>query len=156
MIIHEQVPLAPLTTLGVGGPARYFAEADSESDVREALQFAESHHVPHFVLGGGSNLLVSDRGFDGLVLKIALRGIEQVANEDDRVVFSVAAGENWDDFVARAVEEDLGGVECLSGIPRLRRRNSSPECRRLRPGSIGDDSRGHGARSSISGSQYLY
>ena len=117
MNIREQVPLAPLTTLGVGGPSRYFAEADSESDVRVALQFAESHHVPHFVLGGGSNLLVSDRGFDGLVLKIALRGIEQVANEGDRVVFNVAAGEDWDDFVALAVEEDLAGIECLSGIP---------------------------------------
>ena len=75
MIIREQVPLAPLTTLGVGGPARYFAEASTESEVREAVQHAQSLNLPLFVLGGGSNLLVSDRGFDGLVLKISLRGI---------------------------------------------------------------------------------
>src|SRR5664279_4740597 len=105
MLILERVPLAPLTTLGVGGPARYFAEACSESDVREAVEYAQSRAIPLFVLGGGSNLLVSDRGFDGLVLKIDLRGIEQAAGTDGTVIFSVAAGEPWDDFVARAVDE---------------------------------------------------
>ncbi len=117
MIIREQVQLAPLTTLGVGGPARYFAEARTESDVVEALQYAQSHDVRLFVLGGGSNLLVSDNGFDGLVLKISSRGIQRSAGEADTVEFSVAAGEEWDDFVALAVEEDCAGIECLSGIP---------------------------------------
>jgi UDP-N-acetylmuramate dehydrogenase len=117
MIIREQVPLAPLTTLGVGGPARYFAEARTDSDVREAVQHAQSLNIPLFVLGGGSNLLVSDRGFDGLVLKIALRGIEQAAGPDGAVVFSVAAGEEWDDIVARTVADGCAGMECLSGIP---------------------------------------
>jgi UDP-N-acetylmuramate dehydrogenase len=116
MLIREQVPLAPLTTLGVGGPARYFAEAHSDSDVRETVQYAQSRGLPLFVLGGGSNLLVSDRGFDGFVLKIALRGIDRTAEGND-VTFSVASGEPWDDFVARAVEEDCAGIECLSGIP---------------------------------------
>jgi UDP-N-acetylmuramate dehydrogenase len=119
MILREQVPLAPLTTLGVGGPARYFAEAFTESDVREAVQHAKSLHVPLFVLGGGSNLLVADRGFDGLVLKIALRGIEQAPGDGESVVFDVAAGEEWDDVVARAVGEGCAGIECLSGIPGL-------------------------------------
>ena len=117
MMIREQVPLAPLTTLGVGGPARFFAEASTESDVREAIEQALSLNTPLFVLGGGSNLLVSDRGFDGLVLKIALRGIEQAPGDGDSIVFDVAAGEEWDDFVALAVEENCAGVECLSGIP---------------------------------------
>ncbi len=116
MIIREQVPLAPLTTLGVGGPARYFAEARSESDVREAVEFAQSRDLPLFVLGGGSNLLVADTGFDGLVLKIALRGIDRSA-ADNNVTFRVAAGEDWDSFVARAVEDNCAGVECLSGVP---------------------------------------
>ena len=116
MIIREQVPLAPLTTLGVGGPARYLAEASSEADVREALQFAQTRDVPVFVLGGGSNLLVSDKGFKGLVLKIALQGIERSDTGDD-VIFSAAAGEQWDAFVARAVDETCAGIECLSGIP---------------------------------------
>jgi UDP-N-acetylmuramate dehydrogenase len=117
MMIREKVPLAPLTTLGVGGPARYFAEARTESDVREAVEYAQSRVVPLFVLGGGSNLLVSDNGFDGLVLKIALPGIDRVGGEGDNVDFSVAAGDEWDGFVARAVEENCAGIECLSGIP---------------------------------------
>ena len=119
MILREQVPLAPLTTLGVGGPARYFAEAFTESDVREAVQHAKSLNAPLFVLGGGSNLLVADRGFNGLVLKIALRGIEQAPGDGESVVFDVAAGEEWDDVVARAVGEGCAGIECLSGIPGL-------------------------------------
>ena len=117
MIIREQVPLAPFTTLGVGGPAHYFAEARTEFDVREAVQHTRSLNLPLFVLGGGSNLLVSDRGFAGLVLKISLHGIQQAAGEGDTVVFSLAAGEVWDNFVARAVDENFSGIECLSGIP---------------------------------------
>ena len=117
MILREQVPLAPLTTLGVGGPARYFAEARTESDVREAVQHAKSLNAPLFVLGGGSNLLVADSGFDGLVLKIALRGIEQAPGDGESVIFDVAAGEEWDHFVASAVAENCAGIECLSGIP---------------------------------------
>ena len=116
MLVREQVPLAPLTTLGVGGPARYFAEAHAESDVREAVKFARSRDVPLFVLGGGSNLLVADTGFNGLVLKIAIRGIDRTATGND-VTFNVGAGEEWDSFVARAVEDNCAGVECLSGIP---------------------------------------
>jgi UDP-N-acetylmuramate dehydrogenase len=116
MNVQENVPLAPFTTLGVGGAARYFIEAGTESDVLEALQFARSRDLPLFVLGGGSNLLVADRGFNGLVLKIALRGIDVVSSGDD-VTFSVAAGEDWDGFVARAVSDNCSGIECLSGIP---------------------------------------
>jgi UDP-N-acetylmuramate dehydrogenase len=116
MIIREQVPLAPLTTLGVGGPARFFAEVQAESEVREAVEFARSRDLPLFVLGGGSNLLVADAGFDGLVLKIALRGIDRSAAGGD-VTFNAAAGEDWDSFVARAVDDNCAGIECLSGIP---------------------------------------
>jgi UDP-N-acetylmuramate dehydrogenase len=117
MIVREQVPLAPLTTLGVGGPARYLAEARTESDVREGVEYAQSYNLLLFVLGGGSNLLVSDNGFDGLVLKVSLRGIQQTDASGDHVTFSVAAGEQWDDFVAGAVDKNYAGVECLSGIP---------------------------------------
>ena len=116
MIIREHVPLAPLTTLGVGGPARFFVEAHTESDVREAVQFARDRELPLFVLGGGSNLLVADAGFDGVVLKIGLLGLERVDDGND-AIFTVAAGEDWDGFVARAVAEDCAGIECLSGIP---------------------------------------
>ena len=116
MKLQEQVALAPLTTLGVGGPARYFVEAESETDIREALQFANERGLPLFVLGGGSNLLVADTGFAGLVLKIRLRGVERVA-VGANVTYHVAAGEDWDAFVARAVEDNCAGIECMSGIP---------------------------------------
>jgi UDP-N-acetylmuramate dehydrogenase len=116
MILREHVPLAPLTTLGVGGPARYFAEARTDAEVREAVEFAQSRALPLFVLGGGSNVLVADGGFNGLVLKVDLRGIERAVVGDD-VTFRVAAGEDWDAFVAYTIEEDCAGLECLSGIP---------------------------------------
>ena len=75
MLIEENKPLAPFTTFGIGGPARWFAEAASEEDIAEAAAWARERGLALFVLGGGSNLLVSDAGFDGLVLRVALRGI---------------------------------------------------------------------------------
>ena len=117
MPIREQAPLSLLTTLGVGGPARYFLEAVSESDVLEGVEFARSKQLPLFILGGGSNLVVSDRGFDGVVLKIALRGVERTDSGGDDVAYRVSAGEEWDSLVARAVDADCAGIECLSGIP---------------------------------------
>lgn len=110
--IQENVPLAPFTTFKVGGPARYFIEAASEDELREAFRWAEQGGLRPFVLGGGSNLLVADEGFDGLVLRIVLRGVKQ---DGDR--FEVGAGEGWDEFVDRAVAANCAGVECLAGIP---------------------------------------
>jgi UDP-N-acetylmuramate dehydrogenase len=112
MTILEHVPLAPLTTMQVGGPARYLAEASTEDEVREAVRFARENAVPLFVLGGGSNLVVADSGWPGLVIKVAIGGITQ-----NGAVFDVGAGVNWDDFVAFAVGQNCAGVECLSGIP---------------------------------------
>jgi UDP-N-acetylmuramate dehydrogenase len=114
----ENVALAPLTTLGVGGPARFFAEAESEGDVHEAIAFAEERDLPLFVLGGGSNVVVADAGFDGLVLKIAIRGV-QSSDQREKRIFAAGAGEDWDALVACAVEQDCAGLECLSGIPGL-------------------------------------
>jgi UDP-N-acetylmuramate dehydrogenase len=116
MIVREHLPLAPLTTLGVGGPARFFVQAHAEADVREAVQFARDRGLSLFVLGGGSNLLVADAGFNGMVLKIALIGTKRV-DEGSYAIFTVAAGEDWDAFVARSVENNCAGIECLSGIP---------------------------------------
>jgi len=116
MQILENVPLAPMTTLKVGGPARFFVEAASVADIEAALHFARSNHLPVFVLGGGSNVVISDSGFAGLVLKISLTGIEERA-ENGHVIFEVGAGEVWDKFVGRAVVRNCAGIECLSGIP---------------------------------------
>jgi UDP-N-acetylmuramate dehydrogenase len=116
MEILEQVPLAPFTTFGIGGPAQWFIEARSEAEIAEAVDWARMRELPLFVLGGGSNLLVSDAGFAGLVLRVALAGIETEDGPDQRS-FRVAAGENWDAFVSRAVAENCAGIECLAGIP---------------------------------------
>ncbi len=116
MTVLENVCLAPLTTLKVGGPARYFTEPRSAAEVAEAVNFARSRDLPLFVLGGGSNLVVSDSGWPGLVVKLAVRGIEE-RSENGKTFFEVGAGEEWDKFVARAVARNCAGVECLSGIP---------------------------------------
>ena len=112
MIIQENIPLAPLTTLEVGGPARYFVDARTERDVIEAFQFGRSEDLSVFVLGGGSNVLISDEGYDGLVIRIAVLGVHS-----DTGVITAAAGENWDALVDHAVSDGLAGIECLSGIP---------------------------------------
>jgi UDP-N-acetylmuramate dehydrogenase len=112
--LQENLPLSEWTTFGIGGPARYFLNATSEQDVFDALDFAKAQHLPVFVLGGGSNLLVADRGFNGLVLRIGIKGMSW---HDSQAI--VAAGEDWDGVVAACVERKLGGVECLSGIPGL-------------------------------------
>jgi UDP-N-acetylmuramate dehydrogenase len=116
MQLRENVPLAPLTTLGVGGPARYFVAASTTDEVREAVAWSQQRVLPLFVLGGGSNLVVSDSGFPGLVLKIEIAGITESAL-DGRRIFDVGAGVDWDTFVACAVAADCAGIECLSGIP---------------------------------------
>ncbi len=117
MLIRENVPLAPFTTLGVGGPAHYLAEARSEAEVIEAVGFARARHLPLFVLGGGSNLVVADAGFFGLVLKIGIANVSRFTAPHGGVVFNAGAGMDWDTLVAQAVESDCAGLECLSGIP---------------------------------------
>ena len=116
MLIQEQVPLAPRTTIKVGGPARFFVEVQTAEDARAAVEYANSKSLALFILGGGSNLVVSDKGWPGLVLKLAITGIEQ-RSEEGRAIFEVGAGEEWDKFVAFAVGKNCAGVECLSGIP---------------------------------------
>jgi len=111
---HE--PLAPRTTLEIGGAAEYFAEARSVDEVREALRWAAEKSLPVSVLGGGSNVVVAGDGIRGLVLGIANRGID-IERKHNRRVLTAAAGEPWDDVVSSAVGEDLAGIECLSGIP---------------------------------------
>ena len=111
--------MAPFTTLGVGGSARLFTIVRSEAELVEALNTAATMQAEIFVLGGGSNILVSDKGFDGLVVKIDLRGITETQLNDRETIVEAKAGENWDDLVKYSVENDLAGVECLGGIPGL-------------------------------------
>jgi len=104
--------------MGVGGPARFFVDAEDEATVADAWTWAQSRGVALRVLGGGSNLVVGDAGVDGLVVRVGLRGIE-TADQGDDVVVSAGAGEPWDALVAVSVECGWAGLECLSGIPGL-------------------------------------
>ncbi len=118
MLLQENVSLAPLTTFSIGGPARFLVEAKSRAEVEEAVALAQQRDLPLFILGGGSNLLISDSGWPGLVLKIGITGIERRSGTDEgRVLFDVGAGESWERFVSHAVMAECAGVECLSGIP---------------------------------------
>ncbi len=112
MKILENIALAPLTTLGIGGPARWFVEAASEAEIAEACAWARERGVPLFVLGGGSNVLVADAGFDGLALHIALPGVKLEGE-----LLRAAAGTRWDDCVDQALAANCAGLECLAGIP---------------------------------------
>lgn len=117
--VQENISLAPFTTLKIGGKARLFVKAESEEQVVSAVKFATENDFELFVLGGGSNVLISDKGFDGLVLQIALKGIEFGAEKDGIVKVTARSGEDWDEFVKICVEKNLQGLECLSGIPGL-------------------------------------
>ena len=111
--LQEQVALAPFTTLGIGGPARWFARA---THVDHLLTASRSESEPLFVLGGGSNLVISDEGFNGLVLQIGMCGV-QTARDGEDVIVTAGAGESWDSLVEFAAKQALAGIECLSGIP---------------------------------------
>lgn len=114
MNIHilEQIPLAPFTTMRVGGNARYFVRVEDIGDLKEAVLFAQTQSLPFFILGGGSNTLVSGNGFLGLVIKIEFKG---VTYENNRV--TAGAGEVWDEVVRGAVQRNLWGIENLSLVP---------------------------------------
>src|SRR5689334_9156785 len=100
----------------IAGTARYFTQVLSINHVRKALQFAHERKLRYFVLGGGSNVLISDTGFDGLIIHIGICGKQVVSQSEDHVEFEVGAGENWDDFVAFTVDKGLYGIENLSHI----------------------------------------
>jgi len=113
-----QVPLAGYTTLRLGGPARRFAEAGDDVELVAQVWAADERGEPLLVLGGGSNLVVADEGFPGTVVRVTTHGISHVP-DGDRVLLTVAAGEDWDTVVAGTVADGLAGLECLSGIPGL-------------------------------------
>jgi UDP-N-acetylmuramate dehydrogenase len=118
---QEMVPLAPFTTLELGGPASQFLQVSSVGEATEVVQWwralPNSERPALLPLGGGSNLLISDHGYSGLVVKMENREFQVLETSPDKIVVRVGAGTNWDDFVARCTENGWAGVECLSGIP---------------------------------------
>jgi UDP-N-acetylmuramate dehydrogenase len=115
--IEENIPLAPFTTLRIGGPARYLAAIHDEMELLEAVEFAHGKALPVFVLGGGSNLVVADGGFHGVVLRMANWSPAAVEDDGVTVTYTVAAATDWDAFVFEVCMRGLSGVECLAGIP---------------------------------------
>ena len=115
--IQQNIPLAPYTTLQIGGPARYFAQVYTEPELVEAVGFARERNLPIFVLGGGSNLLVSDSGFPGLVIHLAIHKPLASTDRDGFLYEAVPAGIEWNDFVLSVCEQGISGIECLAGIP---------------------------------------
>ena len=117
MKIEENILLREFTTFRTGGAARYFCRAKSAADLSDAIAFAKEKSIPFFVLGGGSNLLVSDSGFSGLVIKMEISGMNFRENADGSWQAEAGAGENWDGLVTECVRRGLSGVENLSWIP---------------------------------------
>lgn len=115
--MQKDVPLAQYTTIEIGGPARFFVEARSEDEIIGALRWANEAGVPVFTLGGGSNILFGDDGFNGLVVKISTSGVVFEELDSSTVAVTSAAGEEWDGLVSMCSERGLAGIECLSGIP---------------------------------------
>lgn len=114
--IKENYLLRELTTFKIGGPARYYTEVSDEHDVLEALAFAKGRNLDIFTLGGGSNLLISDNGFPGLVIHNKITGLAS-RRKGDSILITANAGHDWDAFTKFCTEHNWQGVECLSGIP---------------------------------------
>ena len=116
-VVRENVPLSELTTMRLGGKAKYVVEITTKWEIPSALEFAKKKGLPYFVLGGGANTLGRDEGFPGVILLMKIRGIDIVDADAEGFLVYGAAGENWDDFVRFTVEHEMSGVECLAKIP---------------------------------------
>jgi len=117
MEIHTKIPLKNYVTMRIGGEARFMADIHNASEIGELVTRAKSQNLRIYVLGEGSNTIVHDEGFDGLVLRNRILGFEVVSDTGNEVTIKIGAGENWDEVVRRSVEKGLTGIECLSAIP---------------------------------------
>ena len=117
MDIHTNIPLKNLTTMHLGGPARFFAEVHTPQELQEVYQNARTKQIPVFVLGGGSNVVAQDAGYQGLILRMRIPGFEVVKDDLYSTTIKIGAGENWDSAVARTVQMHLTGIEAMSAIP---------------------------------------
>lgn len=115
--IHTNIPLKNYTTMKLGGPARFMVEVHTVEDLTAVVRNARSKQIPLFILGGGSNVLASDDGFPGLVIRIRLPGFEIINDDLNTTTIKVGAGESWDEFVKKTVDMRLSGVEAMSMIP---------------------------------------
>lgn len=117
MDIHTSIPFKNLTTMRLGGPARFFAEARTPAELQQLYKEAEAKQIPVFIIGGGSNLVAHDEGYAGLVIRIKIPGFEIIADDLYHTTIKIGAGENWDSVVKRTVDMRLTGIEAMSAIP---------------------------------------
>ena len=115
--IKKNINIGQLTTMKLGGNAKYFAVAKTKEDVVKLIDFTKKQKIKFYILGEGSNTLVRDNGFDGLVIKINILGEEKVFEDNEKVIFKIGAGEHWDNFVRHAVDEGYCGCEAMVRIP---------------------------------------
>lgn len=117
MEVHTNIPLKNFTTMKLGGPARFMAEARTPDEVKALYETASSKNIPIFVLGGGSNVIARDEGFAGMIIRIRIPGFDVIADDINTTTLKVGAGENWDSVVERTVAMHLSGIEAMSMIP---------------------------------------
>lgn len=117
MDIHTNIPLKNYTTMKLGGNARFMTDVHNVNEVVEVCRNARHQQLPIFILGGGSNIIVHDEGFNGIVIRNRIMGFEVLKDENGRVALKIGAGENWDEVVKRTVEMNLSGIEAMSAIP---------------------------------------
>lgn len=117
MDVHTNIPLKNYTTMRLGGPARFMTEISNPNEISPLCQKAASQNIPVFILGGGSNVLAHDEGYQGLVILNRISGFEVIADNPGTTTLRIGAGENWDETVRRTVEMGLSGIEALSAIP---------------------------------------
>jgi UDP-N-acetylmuramate dehydrogenase len=117
MEIRTNIPLKNFTTMKIGGNARFVAEVHTPQEVAEICRKAKSQNLPIFIIGGGSNVIAKDEGFNGIIIRIRIPGFEVIADDINSTTIKIGAGEEWDSVVKRAVDADLSGIETMSGIP---------------------------------------
>lgn len=117
MKVRKQVMISELTTMRIGGPARYVIEAEQVDEIIQAYDFAKKEKLPVWVMGEGANTIGRDEGFNGVILLNKLRGVETVAEDEDSATLRGMAGEKWDRFVELTTQKGLSGIEALSKIP---------------------------------------
>jgi len=117
MEVHTNIPLKNYTTMKLGGPARFMVEVRTVDEVIAVHRNARSKNLPIFILGGGSNVIASDAGFNGIVIRIRIPGFEVIADDLNTTTIKIGAGENWDNVVKQTVDLNLSGIEAMSMIP---------------------------------------
>jgi UDP-N-acetylmuramate dehydrogenase len=117
MEIHTNIPIKNFTTMRLGGKARFMTDIFKTEDIAKIFQNAKAQNLPIFIMGGGSNLIARDEGYNGIILKIKIPGFEKMADDINSTTIKIGAGEDWDSVVKRTVDMSLSGIEAMSAIP---------------------------------------